>query len=127
MTTEKNSQFDSAFKIILTQYLRANGDMLKMPKAFRSSIVCLVKETTTFFMVTDGVFYTQCHFTPEALQEYKTRNHIPLHLLQGYLIEISRWSLELCRTDSKLEFCSYANLALKMIVHKFKLVSNRKN
>ena len=57
MSTE-NSQFVSAFKTILTQFLEANGDMLKMPKAFKNPIMCLVKETTNFFIVTDGVYYT---------------------------------------------------------------------
>jgi hypothetical protein len=53
----------SAFKILLTEMLNANGDWSKIPKDYRKPLKCFVKESYPYFLVTDGYFFLQTYFT----------------------------------------------------------------
>lgn len=116
--------YQSAFKTLLVKFLEANGDMQKMPSKFRSAIKCFVKESKPNFLITDGIFFIQGHFTKEALELHKARK--PKHSienLRGFLININKWHCELSHTDSTKSFTSYANLELKLVIGDFTLAS----
>lgn len=44
--------------------------------------------------------------------------------LKGFLIDLSSWSLELAIADSTKGFTSYANLEMRIVVHKFNVASD---
>ena len=98
--------------------------MSKMPAKFRSTIKCYVKESHPNFLITDGVFFIAGHFTKEALESYKAKNIAALEKLKGFLIDITKWSLELALVDSTKSFTSYANLELRLVINEFNLASD---
>ena len=75
-------------------------------------------------MITDGVFFISGHFTKEALENYKSKNTAALEKLKGFLIDITKWSLELALVDSTKSFTSYANLELRLVINEFNLASD---
>ena len=57
----------SALKSLLISFFQAKGDMLKMPEKMRVPLKFSVKEAFPNFVVTDGYFYINVHFTREGL------------------------------------------------------------
>ena len=47
-----------------------------------------------------------------------------LEKLKGFLIDITKWSLELALVDSTKSFTSYANLELRLVINEFNLASD---
>jgi hypothetical protein len=56
----------SAFQILLSSLLEANGDMEQMPKKFKGALRCSVKETSPNFLVTDGSYFISAYFTEDS-------------------------------------------------------------
>ena len=46
--------------------------------------------------------------------------------MEGFLIDLNKWSLELVVDSANKTFTSYAGLELRMIIHDFKVVSDTK-
>lgn len=63
----------SAFKILFSEMLseKANGDWNLVPKEYRKPLKCYVKESTPYFLVTDGYFFVQAYFTKEAIEDFR--------------------------------------------------------
>jgi hypothetical protein len=74
----------------------------------------IVRETHPYFIVTDGVCWTQAYFTPEASETITKSGPF----LVGCLLDISGWSLELAMVDSRTALTSCANLELRLIVNQ---------
>jgi hypothetical protein len=93
----KVKQSPSAFKILLSEMLIANGDWSKMPKDFRKPLKCFVKESYPYFLVTDGYFFLQAYFTKEALDEFKQKygGEVKITNLESKVIVITSWSMEM--------------------------------
>ena len=77
------------------RFLEANADMLKLPSKYHCTIKCSVKESSPNFLLTDGIFFIGGYFTPEALEKHNAKGGIPVENLQGFLIDLDKWSLEL--------------------------------
>jgi hypothetical protein len=122
----KQPPIKSAFKTLLVKFLEANADMLKMPTKYTAAIKCSVKETTPNFILTDGIFYMGGYFTKEALDRHSAKGGKPVNTLQGFLIDLNRWSLELVVDENNKTFTSYAGLELRLIIHDFAVVSETK-
>ena len=70
--------------------------MLKLPSKYHCPIKCSVKESKPDFLVlTDGIFYLGGYLTKEALEAHKKNSGIALENLQGFLLDLNKWSLEL--------------------------------
>jgi hypothetical protein len=123
---KKPAPIQSAFKTLLVRFLEANADMLKLPSKYHCPIKCSVKESSPNFLLTDGVFFISGYFTPEALQKHEATGGIPVANLQGFLIDLNKWSLELIVDQNNKTFTSYAGLELRLIIHDFKVVSSTK-
>lgn len=80
-----------------------------------------VKETRTFFLVSDSYFYVPAYFTNAAITEYNSKfPNLKIQDLESKVIVITKWSLELKKVDSKSVFSSYADVECRLIVHSFK-------
>jgi hypothetical protein len=64
----------SAFQILLSSIIEANGDMDKMPKKFKGALRCSVKETSPNFLVTDGSYFISAYFTEESYKQFRKEN-----------------------------------------------------
>ena len=80
-----------------------------------------VKETRPYFLVSDSYFYVPAYFTPDAMEEYKSKfPQVNIQDLEGKVIVITNWSLELRKVNSVEVFTSYAGIECRLIIHSFK-------
>lgn len=99
----------SAFKHFYLEMLAKDGDFSQLRSEIRNKLlkVC-VMESTPSFVVSDGHFSIQPHFTKEALESFgKDFPHINFAGLKGQALTIELWSLELHCQET---FTSQVNL-----------------
>ncbi len=111
----------SAFKTLFTELFNQGGDFSKVTKDFKKAIKCQVKESFPHFLVTDGYFYVPAYFTKEAVADFrKQHGNVKITELDGKVIILNNWSLEMKKVNSAEVFTSYANLEARLIVQSFK-------
>jgi hypothetical protein len=112
----------SAFKTLYTQMIQNGGDYDALPKdLLRKDLQVFVKETRPYFLVSDSYFYVPAYFTQAALNDYNSKfPQVNVLDLEGKVIVITKWSLELRKVNSAEVFTSYANVECRLIVHSFK-------
>lgn len=112
---------DSAFKILITEMLQHNGDFKGIKEAIKKPLKCYVKEAYPYFLVSDGYFFLQCHFTKEAVNEFhKSYGNVKIVDLTDKVVVLNKWSLEMNKVNSREVFTSYSNLEIRLVVHSFK-------
>lgn len=112
----------SAFKTLYTQMIQNGGAYDALPKdLLRKDLQVFVKETKPYFLVSDSYFYVPAYFTAAAISEYNSKfPQVNVLDLEGKVIVITKWSLELRRVNSDEVFTSYAGVECRLIVHSFK-------
>lgn len=112
----------SAFKQLFTEMIRAGGDESKVDKDLRRQMLKVyVKETHPHFLVSDSFFYVPAYFSQAAANEFKNKHsNVNASDLEGKVILITNWSLEMRRVNSAECFTSYAGVEVRLIVHSFK-------
>ena len=112
----------SAFKTLYTQMIQNGGDYNGLPQnLLRKDLQVFVKETRPYFLVSDSFFYVPAYFTQAAITEYQSKfPQVNVLDLDGKVIVITKWSLELRRVNSAEIFTSYAGVECRLIVHSFK-------
>jgi hypothetical protein len=98
----------AAFKLLYTTMLTKGS----LPDKLKKPIKCYVKESSPYFLVTDDFFYVPCYFTKKAVDSCKG-----LSSMQGKVITISDWSLEMCKVKSDQVFTSYAGVEIRFVVN----------
>lgn len=72
-------------------------------------------------MVSDGYFYVPVYFTKAALDDFQKKHaNVKPQDLQGRVILLTNWSLELRKVDSNAVFTSYGGVEVRIIVSAFK-------
>lgn len=119
----------SAFKQLFTDAIRNNGDASKYDaNLHKLTLSVFVKETSPYFLVSDGFFYVPAYFTKAALDDFNKRYPNVKHSdLQGKVVLINQWSVELKRVDSNAVFTSYGGVEVRLIVSAFKPQFDKKN
>lgn len=112
----------SAFKKLFTDLVNADGDSSKLfSSGSKPNIKVFVKETNPYFLVSDSFFYVPAYFTDAAIKEYQSKfPQVNVLDLEGKVIVITKWTLELRKVNSKECFTSYAGVECRLIVHSFK-------
>lgn len=112
----------SAFKTLYTQMIQNGGDYSALPQAMlKKDLQVFVKETKPYFLVSDSFFYVPAYFTDAAIKEYQSKfPQVNVLDLEGKVIVITKWTLELRKVNSKECFTSYAGVECRLIVHSFK-------
>ena len=112
----------SAFKTLYTQMIQNGGDNDALPKdLLRKDLQVFVKETRPYFLVSDSFFYVPAYFTQAAITDYKSKfPQVNVLDLEGKVIVITKWSLELRRVNSNDVFTSYNGVECRLIVHNFR-------
>ena len=108
----------SAFKLLYTTVLKTG----KIPDKLKKPIKCYVKESSPYFLVTDDFFYVPCYFTKKAVDSFKGAKS--LGDMQGSIITISDWSLEMCKANSDKVFTSYAGVEIRFVVNSVSLAQS---
>ena len=117
---------NSAFKMLLINFLAANGDPLKLDKKFTKTIRVGVKEVEPQFVLTDGQFNVSGYISREAYEDYNknTANKVPIMELRDYMLNLERWTIDLVQTTSTESFTSYAGIEMRLIITKFSVFSD---
>ena len=112
----------SAFKTLYTQMIQNGGNYNGLPASLlKKDLQVFVKESRPFFLVSDSFFYVPAYFTQAALSEYNSKfSSTNILDLEGKVVVITKWSLELRKVNSAEVFTSYAGLECRLIVHSFK-------
>jgi hypothetical protein len=98
-----------------------NGDFKGIKDSLKKPLKCFVKEAYPYFLVSDGYFFLQCHFTKEAVAEFrKLFGNVKIVDLTEKVVVLNKWSLEMHRVNSREVFTSYSNLEVRLVVHSFK-------
>ena len=114
-------QSQSAFKQLYTEMFNQGGDFSKVGKDLKKPIKCYVKESFPHFLVSDGYFFVPVYFTKDAVSEFKKSfSNVNISDLEGRVIVLNNWALEMKRVNSAEVFTSYANLEVRLIVSSFK-------
>lgn len=117
----KSQASHSAFKQLYNEVFNQGGDFSKVGKDLKKPIKCYVKESFPNFLVSDGYFFVPVYFTKEALAEFrKSFSNVNISDLEGRVIVLNNWHLELKKVNSAEVFTSYANLEVRLIVNSFK-------
>jgi hypothetical protein len=121
------SKGDSAFKSLFTEMIKQNGNYSAIKADLKKPIKCIVKEAFPYFLVTDGYFYVPAYFTKGAVDQLrKSTPNINIVDLEGKVIVINKWQLEIKRVNSAEVFTSYANLEIRLIVNEFSVKAGEK-
>ena len=112
----------SAFKTLYTKMIQSGGDYAALPAdLLRKDLQVFVKETRPYFLVSDSFFYVPAYFTQAAMSDYQSKfPQVNVLDLEGKVIVITKWSLELRRVNSAEVFTSYAGVECRLVVHSFK-------
>jgi len=112
----------SAFKTLYTQMITNGGDYNALPQnLLRKDLQVFVKETRPYFLVSDSFFYVPAYFTQAAITEYQSKfPQVNVLDLEGKVIVITKWTLELRKVNSAEVFTSYAGVECRLVVHSFK-------
>ena len=112
----------SAFKTLYTQMIENGGDYNALPQnLLKKDLQVFVKETRPFFLVSDSFFYVPAYFTQAAITEYQNKfPSVNVLDLEGKVIVINKWTLELRKVKDSEVFTSYAGVECRLIVHSFK-------
>lgn len=112
----------SAFKTLYTQMIQAGGNYNALPaNLLKKDLQVFVKESRPYFLVSDSFFYVPAYFTQAALSEYNSKfSSTNILDLEGKVVVITKWSLELRKVNSAEVFTSYGGLECRLIVHSFK-------
>jgi hypothetical protein len=112
----------SAFKTLYTQMIQNGGEYDALPQSLlKKDLQVFVKETKPYFLVSDSFFYVPAYFTSAAITEYQSKfPHVNVLDLEGKVVVITKWSLELRRVNSAEVFTSYAGVECRLVVHSFK-------
>ena len=112
----------SAFKTLYTQMIESGGNQNALPASLlKKDLQVFVKESRPWFLVSDSFFYVPAYFTQSALSEYNSKfSSTNILDLEGKVVVITKWSLELRKVNSAEVFTSYAGLECRLIVHSFK-------
>jgi len=70
MSKGQAQQQQSAFKQLFTEFFNQGGDFNRVSKDLKKPLKTYVKESYPHFLVTDGYFFVQPHFTKEAVAEF---------------------------------------------------------
>jgi len=102
--------------------IQNGGDYNALPQnLLRKDLQVFVKETRPYFLVSDSFFYVPAYFTQAAITEYQSKfPQVNVLDLDGKVIVITKWTLELRRVNSAEVFTSYAGVECRLIVHSFK-------
>lgn len=109
----------SAFKLIYKNMLESG----RVPDKLKKPIKCYVKETSPYFLVTDDWFYVPCYFTKKAVDGFKSGAK-GLADMQGKVITISDWSLEMAKVKSDQVFTSYAGIEIRFVVNSVSVAAS---
>ena len=83
----------SAFKQLFTEILAQGGDFSKVSKDLKRPLKTYVKESYPHFLVTDGYFFVQAHFTKEAVAEFKSKfANVNITELHDRVIVLNSWT-----------------------------------
>ena len=112
----------SAFKTLYTQMIQAGGNYNALPASMlKKDLQVFVKESRPYFLVSDSFFYVPAYFTQAALSEYNSKfSSTNILDLEGKVVVITKWSLELRKVNSAEVFTSYGGVECRLIVHSFK-------
>ena len=111
----------SAFKELFTNMVNAGGNTKSIAKQMTQMLKVYVKESSPHFLVSDSHFFVPAYFSSEAVAAFRAKfPNVSVDSLQGKVIIISKWSLELRRVDSNQVWTSYAGLEVRLIVNEFK-------
>jgi len=109
----------SAFKFIYKNMLESG----RVPDKLKKPIKCYVKETSPYFLVTDDWFYVPCYFTKKAVDGFKSGAK-GLADMQGKVITISDWTLEMAKVKSDQVFTSYAGIEIRFVVNSVSVAAS---
>ena len=111
-------QAESAFKKLFTDMV-SGGSV--SPAMRKQMLKVYVKESNPHFLVSDSHFFVPAYFTPEAVASFRAKfPNVSVDSLQGKVILISKWNLELRKVDSNAVWTSYSGLEVRLIVSEFK-------
>jgi hypothetical protein len=112
----------SAFKKLFSDIVLAGGEISKINKnILKQMLKVYVKEATPHFLVSDSHFFVPAYFTAEAVAGYRAKYpNVTVESLEGKVILISKWTLELRKVDSDRVWTSYSGLEVRLIVNEFK-------
>ena len=112
----------SAFKTLYTQMIQAGGNYNALPaNLLKKDLQVFVKESRPYFLVSDSFFYVPAYFTQAALSEYNSKfSSTNILDLEGKVVVITKWSLELRKVNYAEVFTSYGGVECRLIVHSFK-------
>lgn len=102
--------------------IQNGGDYNALPKdLLRKDLQVFVKEAKPYFLVSDSFFYVPAYFTSAAIADYQSKfPQVNVLDLEGKVIVITKWSLELRRVNSAEVFTSYSGVECRLVVHSFK-------
>lgn len=106
----------SAFKQLFTRFINdgtAGGMDKQMLKVY-------VKEAAPHFLVSDGHFFVPAYFSAEAVAGFRAKYpNVNVDALQGKVVTIKKFGLQLRSVDSNAVWTSYANLECQLVVNEF--------
>ena len=111
----------SAFKQLYSDMINSGGDVSAVAAKMGGSkkqILCYVKESFPYFMVSDEYFYVPCYFTSKAVNDFKSKNSVNVTDLRGSVIVISDYTLEMVSSSA---FTSYAGVEIRLVVKGFRV------
>ncbi len=113
---------ESAFKQLYAEMFNQGGNFSSVKDSLKKPIKCYVKESFPHFLISDGFFFVNCYFTPEAEKEFRSKfsNQNITDLAQKVII-LNKWHLEIKKVNSAEVFTSYHNLEVRMVVQSFKV------
>ncbi|TNV77912.1 hypothetical protein FGO68_gene15921 [Halteria grandinella] len=122
-TAKKTAPPKSAFKTLIFELLENKGDFSKLSQSIRkSSLKCQVNQAFPKFLVSDGTYFLSAYFTKDCIRKCHAEKDRKVNItdLQGGLISINKWEVELIGVNSAEEFISYQNVEMRLVVHEFK-------
>lgn len=101
--------------------------MEKMQKKFKGPLRCSVKETTPYFLITDGSYFLSAYFTEKSYKQFREENSsLRVTDLQDVMVQINKWTIELIGSSNIQTFTSYAGVEMRMIIHQMDIKKDYK-
>ena len=92
-----------------------------MPPALKRNMRLVIIEIIPQILVSDGHNFIEAIFSKESINEFRRYfSHIKFSNLRDKVIYVSKWSLQIDSVDSTVEFNSYCNFTVRLVVEQVK-------
>lgn len=94
---------------------------LSIPLSLQKGMRLFIIEIIPQILISDGHNFIEAVFTKDCINEFrKNHSHLKFSNLRDKIIYVNKWTLQIDHVNSQMEFNSFQNFTMRLIIEAFK-------